>query len=92
MRDIDPGEVKQFIVGFFSDALQVAGIDPDELPDDMDLLQTGVIDSMGILEITIALEERFEVPIDLEELPADQLVAVGPLASFVANQLGEASR
>lgn len=76
MTDANPAEVKKFIIEFFADSLLVAGIDPEELPDDMDLLQTGVIDSMSILEMVVAVEEEYGVAMDLERLPADQLVAV----------------
>lgn len=84
-------DVRRFIVEFFSNDLLFNGIDPRDLADDMDLLEAGVIDSMSVLELTVALEERFDVEIDFEELPADQLVAVGPLSAFVASQADQRS-
>jgi acyl carrier protein len=56
------------------------------VPDDLDILSEGLIDSFGILELISELERQFGLELDLEELPAEELTRVGPLSRFVARK------
>jgi acyl carrier protein len=55
-----------------------------EIPDDFDLLLNGVIDSFGILEMISAIEDEFQVQLDLALLDAEDITKIGPLARYVA--------
>jgi acyl carrier protein len=54
------------------------------LPDDLDLLASGLIDSFGFLELIALLEERLGIEVDLEGLDTEQLTVVGPFCRHVA--------
>jgi len=46
-----------------------------------------VIDSFGTVEMIGALEERYGLEFDFDELAPDDLTRVGPLSSYVARKL-----
>jgi acyl carrier protein len=55
-----------------------------ELPDDFDFLLSGVIDSFGILEMISAIEQEFQIQVDLALLDAEDITRIGPLARYIA--------
>jgi acyl carrier protein len=55
-----------------------------EIPDDFDLLLSGVIDSFGILEMISAIEDEFQIQLDLALLDAEDITRIGPLARYIA--------
>ena len=57
---------------------------PRELPRDLDLVSSGMIDSFGFLELVADVEDALGVEIDFEDLDADELTVVGPFCRHVA--------
>jgi acyl carrier protein len=55
----------------------------DTLADDTSLIEAGIIDSTGVLEVVAMLQERFEVEIDDEELVPDNFDSLDKIAAFV---------
>jgi acyl carrier protein len=60
---------------------------PGELADDCDLLLSGMIDSLGLLDLMTAIQEHCQREIDFEALDPEQLTIVGPLCRYVSEQL-----
>lgn len=60
----------------------------DGLDDGSSLLDTGIIDSTGVLEVVAFLEETFDIKVDEEDLVASNLDTVRDLARFVARKQG----
>jgi acyl carrier protein len=60
---------------------------PSELADDCDLLLSGMIDSLGLLDLMTAIQEHCKREIDFEALDPEQLTVVGPLCRYVSEQL-----
>ena len=85
MRQITPEIVRQFLLVRYLERIETLGLNSAEVPDDFDLLLSGVIDSFGILEMISTLEEEFQVKLDLAALDAEQMTIVGPLSRFVAS-------
>ena len=85
MKEITPESVRQFLLVKYLERIQSLGLVSAELPDDFDLLLTGVIDSFGILEMISTLEEEFHIELDLATLDAEEMTIVGPLSRFVAS-------
>jgi len=50
------------------------------------LLESGVIDSTGIMHVVAFLEERFGITVDDEDMIADNLESVNRIAAFVARK------
>ncbi len=46
------------------------------------------LDSLGVVELTAALEARFDIQIDDEDITGDVFETVGSLAAFVADKQG----
>ena len=57
----------------------------EELPQDFDLLLSGVIDSLGLLNLYVALAERFDREIDFEALDPEQMTLFGLFANLCPN-------
>jgi acyl carrier protein len=56
------------------------------VPDSFDLLTEGVIDSFGIVELIMRLEERYGFEIDFSELDVDNLTRIGPVSRYVEDR------
>jgi acyl carrier protein len=82
-----PADVQKFILGRIDDPLRAKGLGSDDVPGSFDLLLEGVIDSFGIVELIGALEERYGLEVDFDELAPDDLTRIGPLSSYVAAKL-----
>ncbi|HWE81810.1 MAG TPA: phosphopantetheine-binding protein [Gaiellaceae bacterium] len=80
-------DVRSFIVAGVADGLAAKQLDPGALPDSFDLLVEGVIDSFGILELVVQIEERFGAEIDFSEIDPDELTRIGPLSRYVQARL-----
>jgi acyl carrier protein len=59
---------------------------PPVLPTDCDLLLSGYIDSLGLLELLTSLGEFTGRKIDFEALDPEKMTVVGPLSEFVSAQ------
>jgi acyl carrier protein len=86
MSEVSAQEVRSFVLAQLDQPLRGLDLDPAELPDDFDLHGAGVIDSFGILELIGAVEERFSLEIDFEQLDPDDLTVIGPFSRFVEEQ------
>lgn len=59
----------------------------DDLTPDAPLLEAGLVDSLGILDIVEHIEETYSVTIDDDELLADNFSSVAEIAAFVHAKL-----
>ena len=75
--------VREAILDRVAEQLAAKGLTPSDVPPSFDLLLEGVIDSFGVVEMILMLEQRFAVEFDLDELPADDLTNVDALAEYV---------
>ena len=67
--------------------LAAKGLTPSDVPPSFDLLLEGVIDSFGVVELVLMLEQRFEVEFDFDELEADDMTRIGPLTKYVERKV-----
>ena len=70
--------VREFIVDSF-----LFGQEDDQLANDTSLLQAGVIDSTGVLELVVFIEENYAVKVDDDELVPENLDSITNLARFI---------
>lgn len=92
MSALGPDQVRTFISAHVAEQLRLEGRDgPEELVDDYDLLLSGVIDSLGLLELLNALSEFAGRELDFESLSPEEVTVVGPLSRLVAEQASAAS-
>lgn len=62
---------------------QLPGEDPEQLQPDDDLLDSGILDSMGIMQLVTYLEKEYGISIPTEEIEPEQFASVNALAAFV---------
>lgn len=80
-------DVSQRIEGFILDSLLLG--DTSRMPHSADsLIQTGVIDSTGVLELIEFLEGEFTIQIDDAETVPANLDSVDNLVAFVTRKSG----
>jgi acyl carrier protein len=84
--EVTAASVRQFLVTRYFEPVEALGLIPGDLSDDFDFLLNGVIDSFGILEMISAIEEEFQIELDLEALDAEHITILGPLSRYVAEQ------
>ena len=62
---------------------EVLAITPEGI--DEDLIESGLLDSMALVELLHAIEQEFAVELPLEDLDVDLLRSVRGIASYVSN-------
>jgi acyl carrier protein len=62
------------------------GDDPSQLAGDSSLIEAGLIDSTGVLELVGFLEEKFDVRITNEELLPENLDSIDNIVAFVGRK------
>ena len=70
-------KIREFIVDHFPQARR------DRPDDDQDLLHSGIVDSLGILELVTYLAEEFNILVSDEELLPDNFSSIRRLTDFV---------
>jgi methoxymalonate biosynthesis acyl carrier protein len=76
-----PGNLQQRIHAIFNERLQV-----QMPPVDLDLFETGLIDSLVFVDLLLALEEEFSMEIALDRVNLDDFRSVTRIADFISLQ------
>jgi acyl carrier protein len=84
MSDVK-GTIRDFIVDNF-----LFG-DDDGLTDAVSFLDSGIVDSMGILEIVNFISEEFDVVVADEELLPENLDSINNLVGYLSTRLQAAA-
>jgi acyl carrier protein len=77
--------VRQFILEYFYVS------DPDELTDDVSLLDTGYVDSTGMMEIILFIEGEYAIHVEDHETIPENLETLSRIAAFVARKQSSAA-
>jgi len=75
-------EIREFVVGNF-----LFGQDAESLTDDESFLDSGIIDSTGVLELVSFLESHYNITIADDEVVPDNLDSVSKVSSFLQRKL-----
>jgi acyl carrier protein len=75
-------DIREFIVSNF-----LYGQDEGKLADDQSLLEHGIVDSTGVLELVGFLEQKFGVSVEDRELLPENLDSVQNATRFVSRKL-----
>ena len=76
-------QVRQFIISNFYVS------DPAALADDASLLDAGIVDSTGVLEIITFIETTFSVSVEDQEMLPENLDAVSNIVKFLQKKTGK---
>lgn len=86
MRNIQQ-ELRQFVIDNF-----LFGQGNGNLRNDDSFLDKGIIDSTGVLELVVFLEEKYHIKIQDRELVPDNLDSINNLVRFVETKLQHATK
>lgn len=78
--------IREFIINNFLFGQQAAALD-----DQQSFLDTGIIDSTGVLELVSFLEQQFGIAVDDRELLPENLDSVANVARFVERKVAAAN-
>jgi len=79
-------EIKEQVRTFVTSNFYVA--DPSSLEDSASLLDRGIIDSTGVLEVIFFIEENFGIKVEDSEMLPDNLDSIDRIANFIARKKG----
>jgi acyl carrier protein len=71
-------EVKRYVARTFASDLTA-----DDLPSDVDLMETGIVDSLGLLRLIAWVGEHFDIPVDDQDISPDQFASVSAITAFI---------
>ena len=77
-------EIRNFVAENF-----LFGEDPESLQNDDSFLETGIIDSTGVLELVAFIEDHYDVQVDDDELVPENLDSINRLIDFIDAKLKE---
>jgi acyl carrier protein len=89
MSDLNIKEIKLEIKKLIIETLNMQNISPDDIKDDIPLLSgenTVKIDSIDVLELVIALQRKFDVRIDDQNLARHIIHTIDTMAGFIYTQ------
>ena len=73
--------IREFVYGRFPLAKHHA------VQDDDSLIEKGIIDSLGVLDMVLFIENRFEIMLSDEEVVGQTFESIASLAAFVGRKL-----
>ena len=86
MNRVEAKDLFSFLLSILEGPLAILGLDPKDVPDDLDLLTEGVVDSMGMIELITAIEKHFAIQIDFENLDPEEFTVLGPFCRYIEQQ------
>ncbi|GEP08836.1 acyl carrier protein [Methylobacterium gnaphalii] len=84
MQSQSPIAIRQTILGFMASRFPAAHA--GGIADDTPLLTTGALDSLGVLDLMMFLDETYAIGLDDGDFDADNLATLGRLVGFVARK------
>jgi D-alanine--poly(phosphoribitol) ligase subunit 2 len=79
---MDHLSISQKISDLLLERIQIEVSSPDE-----DIVELGLLDSLGLVELMSSLEETFDIHITFEEIEIDNFRSVRRITEFVISQL-----
>ena len=77
-------EIKEQVRAFITSNFYVA--DPASLEDNASLLDRGIIDSTGVLEVIYFIEETFGIKVEDSEMLPDNLDSIEKITNFIVRK------
>jgi acyl carrier protein len=79
-------ELREYIVETF-----LFGQGGEDLKNDDSLLEMGIVDSTGVLEIVAFLDEKWQLTVEDEELIPENFDSIGRLVAFIEKKMAQAA-
>jgi acyl carrier protein len=79
-------DIKAALRGFILENL-LPGEDPANLTDDLELKESGILDSMSTLKLVTFLEDQFKVEFEANDLDPANLASISAIERLVRSKL-----
>lgn len=79
--------MQEVIINFIKENYITGRSNKTELKPDESLLDSGIMDSTGILELVLFLEEKFSIAIPDEEIVPENLDSINNIVAFLNKKL-----
>lgn len=79
--------MKEIIRQFLANNFYIA--DPSQLDEDTSLLDSGIVDSTGILEVITFIEKEFGIKVAQEDMLPENLDSIAKIAAYVTRTQGK---
>ncbi len=86
MTNIQPESVAQLLRDYITQEIAYDRSDLN-LTNEFELIEQGVIDSMGILRVVTFLEEKYEIAMDPQDLMLENFATIDAITAFVTKKL-----
>jgi acyl carrier protein len=77
-------DIREFVITNF-----LFGVDDNRITPDESFLESGIIDSTGVLELVGFLEQTWDIKVRDEELVPENLDSLRKVSAFVGRKLGQ---
>ena len=81
----DDSQARQLILELLGPALRRSDLCAAEIDDSFNLIDAGLLDSIGFLQLLAQLEEHSGSPLDLYDINPDRLTTLGGLVALAAD-------
>lgn len=82
MMDNFDVDVKNYILEHLKDVLKRGNINQFAVDGDIDLIGSGIVSSLGFIELIAGIEKKFNVEIDFEKYDPSSYTTISGLASL----------
>lgn len=82
VREVRTSDIRQTLRSFIAEEMLFSGSDYP-YPDDASFLENGIVDSMGVMQLVMFIEERFGMPVHDSEIIPDNFDSIERLGAYV---------
>ena len=61
----------------------ICGVEPEEIPPELDLFEEGLLDSFGVIQLVLELGETFSVSLEIENIQREQIATPAKIAALI---------
>jgi acyl carrier protein len=89
MPEVDTEDLKAQLKGLIVETLRMEEIRPEEIKDEEPLFGEGLgLDSVDALELVVAIEKKYGIEIEDEEVGRTAFASISALAGFIRSKRG----
>lgn len=81
-------EISNFLIDKLQDKFARLGINKEDIDEEFSLIDSGLVDSMGFLDLLAAVEEHFSTELDFEDLDPSEFTTFLGFVRCAAKNIG----
>ena len=86
--NISKAEIKEYMISYLKENSEAGMLDDVDL-DSLDLFSSGVMSSLGFMDLIVAIEGRFNIEINFEEADPSEFSSFAGLVSLAEQSAGD---